>query len=67
MKVKAELISVYGATEDEVEYRIHHFLDQPGIESCGVEWHRENDHSFVAVVYYHKVPVDRIVMFYKAD
>ena len=54
MELQSEII--YGSSEWDVENRIHGFLDLPGVNDQRIEYYRENDNSFAAVIYYYGVP-----------
>ena len=56
MELKIETETIYGSSEDQVENRIHDFFDSPGTRYKGVEYYRENDNSFAAVVFYYGTP-----------
>ena len=56
MELKLQSEIIYGSTEEAVENRIHGFLDLPGVNDQNIEYYRENDNSFAAVIYYYGVP-----------
>lgn len=56
MKLKIQTETIYGSSEDQVENRIHEFLDLPGVNDKNIEYYRDNDNSFVAVIYYYGAP-----------
>lgn len=56
MELKIQTETIYGSSEYQVENRIHDFFDSPGTKFKDVEYYKENDNSFAAVVFYYGTP-----------